>query len=735
LQHPHIVSIFALRHVEPHFFIVMEYVEGMNLADYIKRHGAIAWQDALPIIEQTLRAIDYAHREHIIHRDVKPHNILISRAGVAKITDFGLAKIQAIHSDTKALTRTGFTGGTLYYMPPEQLEGLLHVDHRGDIYGLGMTYYEMLAGRTPFDKLSSEFTILKAIDAHDFPSLDQFNAALPEPLVRIVMKAIEREPDDRYQSASDMLREIEAWQADSQPDAPGEGRPAIAPPSPPEAPAAPHVLSSLKAALAKGTQRFFKKESDSIAKTVLQKAPLKAKAPPKAKTPTRAKTPPKVSSKALPETSPKLPPRPPVSPPSPPPKPPSGEKKGREPEPPKSVPVAPEQKKERDPEPPKSVPVAPEQKKERDPEPPKSVPVAPSPQPTSSPEPVPVPLMRRRSFLVIGGVGVFVLLAFLLYFGTQRLFQPAALTADSTATRQTVLFSLRTLPDTAMIFIEGLQVGSTPLIDYEISAGTTALRIEKPGYIPLDTSITLGINQDSTFTFSLLEEVVEIEATPAVRQPRVGALTINSEPSGADVLLDGQNVGQTPLRLPGLEIRAYELVFQKQGFQDYSESITVAPGNDNQMTATLTAIVTATLQITVIPLGDIYVDGILKAQGTREPYTEAFVVGVYRVRVQHPQFGAWARQVTIDSSDPQDIVFDFNQTFAVSVTSEPNKAEILVDGQLVDERTPAVIRVRAGQRTIAVQRKGYLMEGAARRLTLERDWTDEPLHFPLRAIQ
>ena len=257
----------------------MEYVEGVNLADHIKGHGAMAWQDALPIIEQTLRAIDYAHREQIIHRDVKPHNILISRAGVAKITDFGLAKIQAAHSDTKALTRTGFTGGTLYYMPPEQLEGLLHVDHRGDIYGLGMTYYEMLAGRTPFDKLSSEFSILKAIDAHDFPSLDEFNAAIPEPLVRIVMKAIEREPEDRYQSASDMLREIEAWQADSQPDAPGEARAAVAPPSPPETPAAPSVLSSLTAALAKGTQRFSKKESDSVAKTVLQKAPLKPKAP------------------------------------------------------------------------------------------------------------------------------------------------------------------------------------------------------------------------------------------------------------------------------------------------------------------------------------------------------------------------------------------------------------------------------------------------------------------------
>ncbi len=238
LHHPHIVSVFALRHIEEHLFIVMEYVEGVNLAEHIKRHGPMAWQEALPIMVQTLNAIDYAHREKIIHRDIKPHNILISREGNAKVTDFGLAKIQAAHSDTRVLTRTGFTGGTLYYMPPEQLEGLAAVDHRGDIYGLGMTFYEMLAGRIPFDKMSSEFAILKAIDAHDFPSLDQFNKDLPAPLVRIVMKAIERYPDDRYQSAGDMVRELEAWQAGT-PAAPIEDRAATPPPSTPEALPAP----------------------------------------------------------------------------------------------------------------------------------------------------------------------------------------------------------------------------------------------------------------------------------------------------------------------------------------------------------------------------------------------------------------------------------------------------------------------------------------------------------------
>ena len=101
-------------------------------------------------------------------------------------------------------------------MSPEQLEGLSKVDQRGDIYALGMTFYEMLAGRTPFDELSSGFAIQKAIYTHDFPSLDQLNKEVPEPLVRIVMKAIERDPADRYPTAKAMLAALEEWQGQTE---------------------------------------------------------------------------------------------------------------------------------------------------------------------------------------------------------------------------------------------------------------------------------------------------------------------------------------------------------------------------------------------------------------------------------------------------------------------------------------------------------------------------------------
>ena len=208
LKHPNIVGVFTLRHTEDYLFIVMEYVNGGTLMDLILHHEAIPWHNTLPIIQQTLNAVDYAHRQHVIHRDIKPRNILISRSGIAQVTDFGLAKIQDLSAATHALTKTGITGGTLYYMPPEQLAGLTKVDHRGDIYSLGMTYYVMLAGRSPFEKLSSEFVVSKAIDAHDFPALGELDIDIPEPLVQIVMKAVEREPEDRYQSADEMLDDV-----------------------------------------------------------------------------------------------------------------------------------------------------------------------------------------------------------------------------------------------------------------------------------------------------------------------------------------------------------------------------------------------------------------------------------------------------------------------------------------------------------------------------------------------
>ena len=211
LQHPHIVNVYTFRHVGAHLFIVMEYVGGGTLSDLIDRQGSIPYSRAIVLLKQALNALDFAHSSNIIHRDIKPPNILLTENHQVKITDFGLAKIQE-ESNNTMVTRVGMTGGTLFYMPPEQTEALSNVDHRGDLYSLGMSFYQMLAGRVPFEKGSSAFSILRIIDQQQIPEPSTYNPHIPRGLTEFVMKSIKKYPEDRFQSASDMLEALEAFE-------------------------------------------------------------------------------------------------------------------------------------------------------------------------------------------------------------------------------------------------------------------------------------------------------------------------------------------------------------------------------------------------------------------------------------------------------------------------------------------------------------------------------------------
>ena len=223
------------------------------------------------------------------------------------------------------------------------------------------------------------------------------------------------------------------------------------------------------------------------------------------------------------------------------------------------------------------------------------------------------------------------------------------------------------------------------------------------------------------------------DPSEAEEEETVYTLTIASDPSGATVVLDGETVGQTPFTMEDPDPGSRSLVLQKRGYQAYSGAITVASGSNTSVQQTLTAL-TAVMQVTVRPFGDIYVDDMLKAQQTSDPYAEEVSTGIYRVRVRHPEYGIWDRQVTIDTSGTRAILFNFDQEFEVAVTSEPDRAEILVDGKSTGKRTPGVVRVRPGRRTIAVQRRGYIMVDAAANIMLDRNWTEEPLSFTLRAV-
>lgn len=199
LQNPNIVGIFALRETELGLCIVMEYVEGDTLADRISKDGPMSLAKTLAIFKQLLTAFDHAHKAGIIHRDIKPSNVMLTRDDVVKVTDFGLAKIQ----QPSAMTATMGTGGTLFYMSPEQIRGLANVDSRGDIYSIGMTLYETLAGKVPFPDSESDFAIRQAIVEGKILAPDKLNPDVPRDVARVIMKSIEKEPDKRYQTAAE----------------------------------------------------------------------------------------------------------------------------------------------------------------------------------------------------------------------------------------------------------------------------------------------------------------------------------------------------------------------------------------------------------------------------------------------------------------------------------------------------------------------------------------------------
>ena len=174
LENPNIVSVHALRETDKGLFMVMEYVDAKPLSKHLADNGPLSIKDIIAVSKQLLNAIGHAHEFGIIHRDIKPSNILLCYDGKIKVTDFGLAKV--IQQKDAASTVTQARAGTLYYMSPEQVKGLKNVDTRSDIYSLGMTIYEMTAGRVPFEKTDSDFTIQKQIVEGELPSPVKFLA-------------------------------------------------------------------------------------------------------------------------------------------------------------------------------------------------------------------------------------------------------------------------------------------------------------------------------------------------------------------------------------------------------------------------------------------------------------------------------------------------------------------------------------------------------------------------------
>jgi eukaryotic-like serine/threonine-protein kinase len=198
LSHPNILHVYDAGYANGVYYIVMAYVDGGSLKDLIAQ-GRVEMEYALAIAAQVADALHHGHQRGIVHRDVKPSNILISRDGRPLLTDFGIAK--ALH-ETTGLTRTGTSIGTPEYMAPEQIQGQ-PVDARTDIYALGIVLYEMLAGWVPFSATTPVATLYKQVNEPP-PPLRQMNIGISPWVQEIVLKAMEKNPWDRYQKASEM---------------------------------------------------------------------------------------------------------------------------------------------------------------------------------------------------------------------------------------------------------------------------------------------------------------------------------------------------------------------------------------------------------------------------------------------------------------------------------------------------------------------------------------------------
>lgn len=198
LSHPNIVSIYDVGEEEDNLYMVMEYIDGLTLKEYIQQYGPVDVNDAVDIMKQVISAISHAHDNDIVHRDIKPQNILLNNFGQAKVTDFGIA----IALSATSLTQTNSILGSVHYLSPEQARGGM-ATKKSDIYSIGILFFELLTGRLPFSGQSPVSIALKHLQ-NETPSVRKYNPEIPQSVENIVLKATAKDPFHRYNTIYDL---------------------------------------------------------------------------------------------------------------------------------------------------------------------------------------------------------------------------------------------------------------------------------------------------------------------------------------------------------------------------------------------------------------------------------------------------------------------------------------------------------------------------------------------------
>ena len=207
LSHPNIVQVYDVSSSDNANFIVMELIDGITLKQYMEKKGTLNWKETLHFAMQIAKALEHAHSRSIVHRDIKPHNVMVLKNGSVKVTDFGIARVM---SKSNTLTKEAL--GSVHYISPEQAKGGW-VDNRSDLYSLSVVMYEMMTGRPPYDGESPVAVAIKHING-GAPKPSSLNPNIPVGLEQIIMKGMELDVKDRYSSATEMLQDMEQFRLD-----------------------------------------------------------------------------------------------------------------------------------------------------------------------------------------------------------------------------------------------------------------------------------------------------------------------------------------------------------------------------------------------------------------------------------------------------------------------------------------------------------------------------------------
>lgn len=615
LADPNIVSIYDLRQENDQWYIVMEYIDGPNLSDIIRKKKGLNVYESISVVKQILRAIGHAHQANIIHRDIKPNNVMINSDGKVKITDFGLSKDQSVSQNTMTVQ----SGGTLYYMSPEHVKGFSFTDKRSDIYSIGMTFYEMITGNVPFQNLDTDFDIRESIVRKDFIKPSHFNPKIPKPVENIIMKSISKLPDDRYQNAEEMLEDIQRFEASL------KGTAAVK-----EFSTKPNVKKKKTNAASK-IKPVYKIIFPAAAILIVAIIFFFLFKPNTEKTSPVSETPQQIS--------------PPVA----------------QEQPDVTQPVKTEI-------PQKSI----TEKKEK-------------------------PIRKTTPV------------------------EKSVSTKPSTGT----LF-VNSDPDGAKIYLNGVYKGYTPSTLFGVRPGKNDLILKNDGYANYTENLSVRKGEKYTINTKLMA--------------LSGNALISYSPENAIIKLDDiiLNEKSNPINLDDLSVGSHQLEISKAGYSKYSETIDIKQNQTTKITATLKELI-GKLSVRVKPWGSIYIDNQIQKANTDIKFEKALPEKKYKLKIVHPTFGEWVKEITIKGGQEENIVVDFTKTITVQVNAldvenKPITAAIVVDNQPTNFSTPENIKVRPGIHTFIVQKKGFIATEDRKEILIDNKF-NKAITFVMKRVE